>query len=46
MKIGVRDRVTNIRTLWEREADFSDWLVTDEGMRLLAQDVGVEIDKP
>jgi hypothetical protein len=46
MELGRRERVADVRTVWGKEADFSDWLVTADGIALLAQDLGVEIEEP
>lgn len=45
MNIGRREREP-IRKLWPKETDFSDWLVTEDGIALIAQDVGIEIENP
>ncbi len=45
LEIGKRDSVINIRHIWPKEADFSDWLITDDGLSLITQDIGVEIDE-
>ena len=44
--IGKRTTVENIRTVWAKEADFSDWLATTEGMELLSQDLDLQIENP
>jgi hypothetical protein len=44
--IAKRTVVTNIRHLWPKEPDFSDWLVTQEGIDLIAEDLEVEIENP
>lgn len=46
MRIGKRQRVENLRVIWPRETDFSDWLVTDDGLALIAEDIGIEIEEP
>lgn len=46
MNIGKRERIANIRDLWKKETDFSDWLITEEGIELLSQDLGVQIEGP
>jgi hypothetical protein len=32
MKIGKKIRFNEIRKVWKKENDFSDWLVTEEGV--------------
>ena len=44
MLIGKRERVQDVRQVWKRETDFSDWLVTEEGVTLLAEELGIEIE--
>jgi hypothetical protein len=44
VSIGKRSIVANIRELWPKKPDFSDWLSSDAGIELLAQDLGVEIE--
>ncbi len=44
MLIGKRERVEDIRQVWSREGDFSDWLVTEDGITLLAEELGIEIE--
>lgn len=46
LPITNRTQVANIRTLWPHETHFSDWLATQEGIDLLAQDLEVEIENP
>jgi hypothetical protein len=46
MTIGKRTPVDNLRTLWARESEFSDWLASAEGMELLAQDMEIQIENP
>lgn len=44
MLIGKRERVEDVRSVWRREPDFSDWLVTEDGASLLAEELGLEIE--
>ncbi len=44
--IGKRQAVVSIKDIWQKETEFSDWLVTQEGIDLLAQDVGIAIENP
>lgn len=44
MIIGKRERVQDVRQVWKRETDFSDWLVTEDGVTLLAEELGIEIE--
>lgn len=46
MAVGKRSQVKNLRTLWQQETHFSDWLATQDGMDLLAQDLEIEIENP
>lgn len=46
LKIGKRSPVTDLRTIWPKENDLSDWLVTDEGLSLIAEDIGVQVEEP
>lgn len=45
-KIGKRTAVTNLREIWPKETDFSDWLVSEAGLALIAEDIGVEVEDP
>jgi hypothetical protein len=44
MLIGKRRRVQDIRLVWKQENDFSDWLVTEDGISLLAEELGLELE--
>lgn len=44
MLIGKRERVQDIRLVWQRETDFSDWLVTPDGINFLSEELGIEIE--
>jgi hypothetical protein len=44
-KIGKRVPV-NLREVWPRESDFSDWLVSEDGLELIADDIGLEMEDP
>lgn len=44
MLIGKREWVQDVRQVWKRETDFSDWLVTEDGVTLLAEELGIEIE--
>jgi hypothetical protein len=46
LALSKRSQVQNIRTLWQQETHFSDWLPTQEGVDLLAQDLEIEIENP
>jgi hypothetical protein len=46
MMIGKRVPVDNLRTLWAKEHEFSDWLASPEGIELLAQDMEIQIENP
>ena len=45
MIIGKRTQIQNIRSVWPAEPDFSRWLATSDGLELIRQDVGVEMDE-
>ncbi len=44
MEIGKRAVLSTIREIWPKEPEFSDWLSTEAGVELLAQDLGIEIE--
>jgi hypothetical protein len=44
MTIGKKTRVQDVRTVWKKENDFSDWLVTEDGMSLLSEELGIEVE--
>lgn len=44
MLIGKKTRVQDVRTVWKKENDFSDWLVTEDGMSLLSEELGIEVE--
>lgn len=46
MLIAKRTPVQNIRALWPKEPYFSDWLITQDGIDFLAQNLEVEIENP
>lgn len=46
MNIGKRQRVENLREIWGKETDFSDWLARKDGLALIAEDIGIEIEEP
>jgi hypothetical protein len=46
MTIGKRTPVDNLRTLWARESEFSDWLTSAEGLEFIAQDLEIQIENP
>ena len=39
VQIGKRQAVASIKDIWQKETEFSDWLITQEGIDLLAQDL-------
>jgi hypothetical protein len=45
MNIGKRQSV-NVKDIWKREIDFSNWLVTQEGLELIEQDLEVVMENP
>ncbi len=46
MNIGTLERFTDLREIWPTEPNLSDWLVSDEGLARLADDLGIEIEDP
>jgi Domain of unknown function (DUF4268) len=46
LALSKRSQVENIRTLWQQETLFSDWLTTQDGIDLLAQDLEIEVENP
>lgn len=44
MLIGRRERILDIRQVWRRESEFSDWLATDEGIAFIGEELGLEIE--
>lgn len=42
MQIGKRRRV-DIKNIWKREVDFSNWLASQDGLDLIEQDLGIRI---
>lgn len=46
LQISKRSQVENIKSLWQQETHFSDWLTTQEGINLLAQDLELQIENP
>lgn len=43
--VGKRTQVS-IRSVWAKETEFSDWLVTSEGLELLSEDLEIQIENP
>jgi hypothetical protein len=46
LPVSRRSQVQNIKTLWQQETHFSDWLATQDGIDLLTQDLGIAIENP
>ena len=44
MEIGKRVRVENIKNVWGQETAFTTWLATPDGLDLIVQDLGIEIE--
>lgn len=44
MKIGTRRQVKDLRRIWPTEPDFSNWLAKEDGLSLIAEDIGIEIE--
>jgi hypothetical protein len=36
----------NVKNLWEKETEFSNWLASPEGLELIANDLEIEIENP
>jgi hypothetical protein len=43
--IGRRIPVS-LRDIWPRESDFSDWLISEDGLEIIADDIGLEMEDP
>jgi hypothetical protein len=46
MTIGKRTPLDNLKAMWAKESEFSDWLASAEGLELLAQDLEIQIENP
>lgn len=46
MAIGKRMPVNDIKTIWKKEPEFSQWLASPDGLELLAQDLEIQIENP
>lgn len=46
MQIARRTPILNIREVWRTENSFSDWLTTEDGLALLLEDLGIELQYP
>jgi len=46
LPISKRTQVKSLKALWQQETHFSDWLTTQDGIDLLAQDLEIEIENP
>ncbi len=44
-EIGKRT-VVDIRQVWSRESEFSNWLISPDGLELLAKDMEIQIENP
>lgn len=44
MMIGRRKQVTDLRSIWPTEPDFSDWLAKEDGLALIAEDLGLNVE--
>lgn len=45
MNIGKRQRV-DVKNIWKRETEFSNWLTSSDGLELIEQDLGIRIADP
>jgi hypothetical protein len=46
LPVSKRTPVKSLKSLWHQETHFSDWLATQDGIDLLAQDLEIEIENP
>lgn len=46
MNIGKLVRFTDLRSIWPTEPSLSDWLVSEEGLARIADDLGIQIEDP
>ena len=44
MQIGKKIRVHQVKSVWTNETDFSDWLITPDGISLIAEELGIEVE--
>lgn len=44
MQIGRKVRVEDVRTVWRRENDFSDWLVSEDGLKFLKDELDIDLE--
>lgn len=44
MRIVSRKHKASPKGLWKSEGDFSDWLVTEEGLEFLVSEIGIQIE--
>lgn len=44
MKIVSRKLKASPKNLWKTEGDFSNWLVTEEGLEFLVSEIGIQIE--
>lgn len=44
MNIGKLEQVFNLRAIWETEPRFSDWLVSEEGLEVVARDLEIQLE--
>jgi hypothetical protein len=43
--VGKRSQVS-IRSVWAKETEFSDWLITPEGIELISEDLEIQVENP
>jgi len=46
MNIGKRTQIKDLRQIWPTEPEFSDWLVTEQGLNLISEDLGISVENP
>ncbi len=44
MNIGKLEQVTNLRSIWPYETEFSDWLVSTQGLQIIERDLNVALE--
>ena len=44
MQIGTLEQVNDLRAIWPLEPRLSDWLTTEEGLEVMARDLGITVE--
>ena len=46
MKLGVQEKVDNLRAIWKNEAtDFTPWLASEDNISILGEEIGIDISE-